>query len=336
MKKRSIILILLIVLMAALAALFANNSFNVREEKRNVDIQNGTIEHSMMKYKTIGLVAGNMQDKSIANIFSILKDYSKENENIRMMLYDSEAKADKQVLQLEEFISMKVDGIILSPVENLYPESVLSKLKQSGIPTVLVNSDTANSNFACAIGFSSIEIGKAQAEYMADKLNGHGNLLIFSESDSNSSSVKRLAGFNSVINHYPRIETEIVQVVQGDMKKTLASLPLPLNRGKKIDGIVLQQNDLSLQVQPLLDALDDTPVVIGVDTAPELLSLLKDRRIDASVYISSSDMAVGAYDVMMKIIKREPVPSEKIIPYTLITAENIDEYIENNLNYKIK
>lgn len=338
MKKRGKILIIITILflLALTAFLLLNYYFNKRENKRNVAIENNTITQNINNYKTIGLIAGNMQDKSIANIFSILKDYAKENENIKMLLFDSEGKTDKQMLQLEEYIGMKVDGIIMNPVGKSFPKSVLDKLKESSIPAILVNSDYTDDYFPCAVDSSSAKIGETQAEFIAGKLNGKGNILVFTGLPDNNSSIERLSGFKKTIGKYPGINATEINDDLWNMDKSGELLYNTLKKYKNIDGIVLQQNDLSIQIQPVLEKMDIEPLIIGVDAAPEVLELLKEGKLDASAYIRSSDMAVGAYDTMMRIIKKEKVSKIRIIPHKLITSENIDEFIENNLNYKIK
>lgn len=337
MKKSTVLItVIVLFLLIAFAASLLNNYFNTPGEKRDVALNNDTVEKNISNYKTIGLIASNMQDRSIADIFGILKDYSKENENIKILLFDSEARADKQALQLDEFIDMKVDGIVINPVNNSLHKTAINKLKDSRIPAILIDSNFTEDYFLCSINSSSEKIGETQAEFMAEKLNGKGQILVFTGSPDDISSVERLAGFKKIIGRYPGIKFAELDCELLNTDKEFEMLYNIIKGYERIDGIVLQQNNMSLQIRPLLERMDIDPVIIGVDTVPDVLVALKDGEIDASAYISSSDMAEGAFDAVMKAIKKEHVPKQKIIPHKLITVENIDDFIENNLNYKIK
>lgn len=306
------------------------------DSKRNIDIQSSITPTNDGKFKVIGLIADNMQDRVTYDVFTVIKAYSKENNNIKIILYDSEGKTDKQLIQLSELINKNVDGIIISPINDQLPEPVLRRIKLKGIPIILLNNGVSSEEVSCIIKSPSIKIGEVQGEYISKKLNGKGNVLIFTGPESLIATKERFEGFNNVTSKYPQLK--LIRIPYGMWNKNNYGVLFNdiISSYGDIDCVVEQYNDLIIQELQLNEKFKIKPLTIGMDALPEVLEALKGGMQDATVYIKSSDTAAKAFETVMKLIKKEAVPKLKNIPINLITTENVDSYIERNLNFKIK
>lgn len=309
---------------------------NNGENKRNVEIDSISVQTKDTRYRTIGLIANDMKDEFISDVFSVIKAYSKKNENIKIVLLDSEGKTEKQLLQLNELININIDGIIISPINDNLPETVLKRLKVKGIPIVLINNGISNEDISCIIHSDSSKIGEAQGEYMAKKLNGQGNILVFTGPENLNTTNERFIGLKNSMTKYPRLK--LIKVAYGTWSKGneadfFASI---IKKYKNIHGVVEQYNDIVLQGMPsLYGRLSIKPATVGIDAVPEVLETIKGGTLDATVYIRSSDMATTAFETIMKVMKKESVQKIKNVAFDLIATENVDTYIKNNLNFKL-
>lgn len=328
--KSKILLIILSVLAVA-AVIITLNQFVFNEDKRrNVDIAGFQTQEHAKSYKTIGIVVHNMQHMFMANVASLLKEKAKENENIKILIYDSEGNNDKQISQLEELIGLKVDGIILNPNDKDLVDKGIEKVKEAGIPVVTVNMNVSSNLVDCYIGSNSIQAGGFQGEFVAAKLKGSGNIAVLAGQKGQDATADRLNGLKKVIDRYPGLKIIEVQYGGWDRNRGYEIMKDIIARHNKIDAVVSQNDEMLLGALTVLDRYGMKPVTIGVDAIPEALEAIKDGRLDATVYQNGKAQAVGAYETMMKIFKGQHIEKVKWIPYEMVTSENIDNYINQN------
>lgn len=326
--------ILLLTAVIILIVLAVSQLMMSDDEKRNVDINSGYTQESGKQYKTIGIVVHNMKHMFMANVASMIKEKAKENENIRILLYDSEGINDKQLLQLRELIDLKVDGIILNPNDRDLINPGIEEVKKAGIPIITVNMNASSELVDCYVGSDPVQAGEFQGNFVAEKLKGKGNIVVLAGQAGQDAADDRLKGLQNVIEKYPGIHITDVQYGDWDRRKGTKIMQDIINQHKQIDAVVSQNDEMLLGALHVLDRYGLKPVTIGVDAIPEALEAVKEGRIDATVYQNGRAQAAGAYDMMTKIFSNGAVEKIKWIPYELVTSDNIDDYI--NKNFKIK
>ena len=96
---------------------------------------------------------------------------------VNIQVADGEMNAEKQVSQVENFISQGVDVIVLNPISADGCAPAVSAAKEAGIPIITLISVTSNQDEASTyVGSNAIESGEIQAEMVVDDLNGEGNI----------------------------------------------------------------------------------------------------------------------------------------------------------------
>ena len=68
--------------------------------------------------------------------------------------------------------------------------------------------------------------------------------------------------------------------------------------------------------------------IIGVDGISDALQAVKDGRLSASVLQDANGQASAVIDVAVKVGVGEEVESRYNVPFQLITADNVDDYLE--------
>lgn len=100
-----------------------------------------------------------------------------------MQLQFEDARADvvKQLSQVENFISQKVDAIIVNPVDTASTKNIISAATKAGIPLVFVNRRPDQKDLpkdVVAVTSDDVEAGRLQMQYIAEKLGGKGKVVI--------------------------------------------------------------------------------------------------------------------------------------------------------------
>jgi len=93
---------------------------------------------------------------------------------IKLMVRDGLDSIEKQQADVEDFIQLKVDAILISPkvAERLTP--IVSKAFNNGIPVFVLDRDLNNDRYTQFIGGDNMEIGRTAGRYAVKLLGGTG------------------------------------------------------------------------------------------------------------------------------------------------------------------
>ena len=132
--------------------------------------RNGNSNESSNHDMVIGVSMLSLQNEFVVNLRDAL-DKAAEEKHIRLIVTDAQRSAEKQVQQVESFISQGVDAIILNPCEMEASSPAVDKAKAAKIPIINVNSETRSQPDAF-VGSRDDEAGELAMEHIAKSING--------------------------------------------------------------------------------------------------------------------------------------------------------------------
>jgi len=68
--------------------------------------------------------------------------------------------------------------------------------------------------------------------------------------------------------------------------------------------------------------------VIGIDAIAQALSAVKEGRLDATVFQDAVGQGKGSVDAAILLAKKQTCPKENMIPFQLITRENVTQFLK--------
>jgi ribose transport system substrate-binding protein/inositol transport system substrate-binding protein len=74
--------------------------------------------------------------------------------------------------------------------------------------------------------------------------------------------------------------------------------------------------------------LGDKIKVFGLDATPDALAAVKEGRLAATVSQSTTEQGLKAMEAAVKLVKGEQVDKQIIVGHTLITKDNVDQFIK--------
>jgi ABC-type sugar transport system substrate-binding protein len=159
-----------------------------------------------------------------------------KHRNIEMLEAIADGDANRQLEQIKNFITRKVDGIIVVPKDANTIVSMIKAANQANIPIVLFNRPPAPSDAkSVTIVADNFAITKATVDYMCQQAKASGQkfqaaLLIGDLGDVNA--IGRRDGFDAAIKEH------------GDLVQVVARIPTEWNQEKAQAGLVnaLQAN----------------------------------------------------------------------------------------------
>ena len=263
-----------------------------------------------------------------------LKDYMTAKADamgdVELTVVDAGGDAAKQLQQVETFISQKVDAIIMQPQEQEACSPAIDKAKAAGIPIINCTSLTITEPDAY-VGSNDSESAEIAMTYIAEQLGGKGNVLMMHGHPGQTAEVKRTEGAMDILAQNPDMTLLDEQTADWDRAEAMTLMENWIQAyGDQINAVFCQNDEMALgALNALVQAgKKDNVLVVGVDAIDDALQSVKDGKMDATVYQDCKGQAEGAIEAAYKLAKGESVEKEILIPFILVTTENVDEYLK--------
>jgi ribose transport system substrate-binding protein len=247
--------------------------------------------------------------------------------NAEVIVVSADQDLAKQTQQFEDFITQKVDLILLSPFDSKGIAGAVQQAKAAGIPVIALDG-SAEGGIDSVVMSDNVQAGKLAGEYLAKRLNGKGNIVIM-DGPPVSAVTDRIKGFNEVLAQYPDIKVVANQNGEGNREKALTLMEGILQANKKIDAIfcINDEEGVGVKIAQEQAGRSDEFFIVGVDGAPGAADALKEKKSYAATSAQfPNKMAIQGIELAMKVIKGEKVDSQVLIPTKLITQDNVDTY----------
>jgi inositol transport system substrate-binding protein len=249
---------------------------------------------------------------------------------VRLIVNDAQRSADRQVHQVESFIAQKVAAVILNPCEVDASSPAVDKALAAGIPVVNVNSET-RSNPTAFVGSRDEDSARLAMEYIANRLNGRGNVLMMHGYMGQAAQLKRDTGAREVLAKYPGLKLLADQTAEWDRAKAMSLMENWIQSyGPKIDAVFAHNDEMAMGALIALEQakLSDKVVLSSVDAISDALAAVKEGRLDATVFQDAEAQGRTAVDVALKIIRKQDYDKQTMIPFHLVTKENVSQYLK--------
>lgn len=241
---------------------------------------------------------------------------------------DGQQDSDTQFSQVQDFITQKVDAIILSPASSSGSAAAISMADEAGIPVFTLNC-TSDGEPVCHVGTNEILGGKLAGEYAAKLLNGAGNTAIITYEEIEP-CVQRAQGFEEALKEYPDMKILTTGNYAGDASKAANITQDFITQYPDLDLIFAVGDPAAVGALNTIKAADSDIRIIGYDGNPEGIEAIKSET-DGKVWIA--DVAQdpdGQGKAVVEAIKKH-FEGEEIDKTSLIDPYIIDaDYIKAN------
>lgn len=249
------------------------------------------------------------------------------NPNVKVTSVSADYDLSKQFSQIDNFISSKVDLILLNAVDPSAMASAIKKARDAGIVVVAVDVDAKGVN--ATVQTDNVEAGKLACQYLVDKLSGKGNVII-QNGPQVTAVTDRVKGCKAALAGAPDIKVlSDDQDGKGSREGGLNVMQGYLTRFPKIDGLFAINGPQAIGSDLAAKQLKRSGIIItSVDGAPDIENALKsDTQIQASASQDPWAMAQTAVDVGNDILNdKAPADAVTLLTPKLITRDNVGSY----------
>lgn len=233
---------------------------------------------------------------------------------------DANGNADKQVNDVEDLLTKKPDLLIVTPMGSAALVGVVEKAMDMGIPVVLGAANVKTDKYVSFVTRSNYEAGKAQAEWLAKKLNGKGNILMLSGIAGVSTAEDRLKAAKEVFAKYPDIKVlghAYANWSPAEAKKTAATW---VAQFPQVDGFWSDGGQMAMGVmQAFQEAGKKIPPITG-EPMNGFLRIGIENKAEFFGTGFPNAMGVDIVDQAVKILSGEPVA--KTLEVDALTFDN--------------
>jgi ribose transport system substrate-binding protein len=236
----------------------------------------------------------------------------------------------RQANDLEDLVSVRqIDALVILPFESAPMTDPVRAVKQAGkFITVVDRGLTDPSIQDCYVAGNNPEMGRVSAQYMKQKLNGKGDIVV-------------LRGIPTVIDNQ-RVEAFQEEIKGTDIKilgmqyanwnrddgfKVMQDF---LSRFPKIDAVWAQDDDIALGVIEAVQQAgrEKELFILGGAGMKDIIKRVmdKDRLVPADVLYPPAMIAEAMEITAKHLVEKAPIKKEYIIEATLVTPENASKY----------
>lgn len=254
--------------------------------------------------------------------------------NVNLVIRDANNNVEKQIEDIEKFISNKVDVIIVSPIESKPLTAVVEKSIKAGIPVLVVDRKIDSENYTAYLGADNIEVGRIAAKYIISKSTGSGKIIEIMGAIGSSPAYERSLGFNQIIRDNSRCK--VINTVQGDWEKESVKAPLKeiLLQNHDVEYIFAHNDRMALSAWETAKTLGLEKKIkfIGVDGLNSVnggIELVKNGILDGTILYPTGGNE--ALKLALKMKNNEPIAKNNILKTIVIDQVNA-EIIENQMD----
>lgn len=233
--------------------------------------------------------------------------------------------ASAQANQIDYFISLGVDAIVVVPVDSQAICASVKKAKDAGIPFFTIDRAPIGCEIDMTVQSDNYMAGKQSGEAMVKLLTEKygepkGTVLELQGDLGQNVAQLRGAGFNDVIKNYPNIKV-ISKPTEWKAEK-FSQATLDVVSSEAIDGIYMHSDCVGVKV--VLSALEQLGkkfkageeghiFLTGVDACPDMLQAIRDGYADQASSQPLPDFGVVIADYIEKVLKGEPITEGEVV-----------------------
>ena len=237
---------------------------------------------------------------------------------------------DQQIQVVENFMTRRVSGMVLAPLDSQALVKPVNTALSAKIPVVIIDSDLKTDKILSFVATDNFKGGQMAAEHLAKLLGGQGNVILLRYAVGSASTEAREAGFLDVLKNHPGIKIVSSDQYSGATRESAYQAAQNLlNRfGRELQGVFCPNEPTTVMMAKALRDIGKAGgkiKMVGFDAGS--LSVQDLQNGDVQGLIVQNPVRMGYLGVMTLVdhLEGRPVGRRVDTGVTLVTPENMKE-----------
>jgi ribose transport system substrate-binding protein len=279
------------------------------------------------KRRVIGMSQCNLGEPWRQQMNADVRNAAAAHPGLQVIFKDAQNDSLVQRAHVEEFVSQKVDLIIISPREAAALTRPVAQAYEAGVPVIVLDRAVLGDKFTCFIGADNRAIGRAAGEWIRKTLGGKGRIVELEGLMTSTPGQDRHTGFREGLDaaHDPGLEVVFEADMQWLEPNARREMESALARFPKID-LVYAHNDPGAHGAYLAARAagrEKEMKFVGIDALPyEGLRYVREGILDATFEYPTG--GAEAIAVALRVFAGEKVEKKIVLGSRLFTKANVD------------
>jgi ribose transport system substrate-binding protein len=293
----------------------------------------GTGQAQQTKKPVIGLVMKSLANEFFKDMEEGAVKHVQERADLTLVPVGmhSETDIDTQISAIENFITQKVDAIVVAPADSRALVPPLARAIKAGI--TVINIDVALDEAAkkqagvdlAFVGPDNRAGAKMAGDVLAKALGTGGKVVIIEGNPGADNAQQRKRGFDDAVKE-GKLDLVDSRTAHWETEEANSVFSNLLTAHPEVQGVMAANDSMALGVVKAIDAAGKSGKikVVGFDNIAAVQPLLKDGKLIATVDQFGSQMAANGIDYAMKALKGEKLEGWIKTPIKLVTASGYE------------
>lgn len=219
---------------------------------------------------------------------------------------------DAQLSSLNELVNAGINGLILSPYNDILIQKRIDLLWENGIPCVTVNTDIPDSKRIAYVGSDYYKCGRTAAGLMNLITGGTANIGIITGSRNVLCHEERIHGFMDLI-HIHHKNMDIAQIIENDDDeyKSFDAVSALLKRYPNLSALYFTAAGVYGGCRAVLNASLRHPLkIITFDAVPSTREMLEKDVISATICQQPEEQGAKSLALLMDYLLSGNLPEK--------------------------
>ncbi|NUR83892.1 MAG: substrate-binding domain-containing protein [Nonomuraea sp.] len=274
----------------------------------------------------VGYSQSNNAEPYRAQLNLQLQHFLKKYPDIELLpIADAKQSSATQVSQVQNFITQKVDALIVSPTEPAPLTAAVQQACDAKIPVIILDRTVNTECYTSFIGGDNVLIGKKAGEEAVRLLPNGGNVVELRGILSNQPQIDRDKGFREAIAANPKIKIIADREAKWLKESATPIMQQWLQQGQQIDLVYGHNDPMALGAYLAAQATGKADKIkfIGIDglAIPDggIRAVQLGQLAATFIYPTGAQEAA---DTVNKILHGQQVEKKQILGTTQVTKDN--------------
>ena len=231
----------------------------------------------------------------------------------------------RQTAQVQNFITRRMDAIVIAPVNSSGIVSAVEEAAGAGIPVFTADIAAAGGPVVSHIASDNRQGGRLLGEYLASRLSGRGNIAILDQ-PTVSSVQDRVAGFREALEAYPAMRVVAAPAVERGLRDVAKQKTDNLLAGAtRIDAIFGSNDDCALGALAAVQAAGrGDMLIVGYDATPEArTAIASGTALVADAVQDPAAIGRRTVESVATYLGGTPLQVRVAVPVSIVTRDSL-------------